>query len=37
MFSSLPQLGEKGEELATIDGTPPNLYNEIKGELLCAS
>ncbi len=32
LLSSLPQLGEKGEELATIDGTPPNLYNEIKGD-----
>lgn len=32
LLSSLPQLGVKGEPLATIDGTPPNLYNEIKGD-----
>jgi oligopeptide transport system ATP-binding protein len=32
LLSALPQLGTKGEELATIEGTPPNLYNEIKGD-----
>lgn len=32
LLSSLPQLGEKGEELPTIEGTPPNLFNEIKGD-----
>ena len=32
LLSSLPQLGVKGEPLFTIDGTPPNLYNEIKGD-----
>jgi oligopeptide transport system ATP-binding protein len=32
LLSALPQLGVKGEELATIEGTPPNLYNEIKGD-----
>ncbi len=32
LLSSLPQLGVKGEPLATIEGTPPNLYNEIKGD-----
>lgn len=32
LLSSLPQLGIKGEELPTIDGTPPNLFSEIKGD-----
>ena len=32
LLSSLPQLGEKGEELLTIKGMPPNLFNEIKGD-----
>ena len=32
LLSSLPQLGIKGEALSTIEGTPPNLYNEIKGD-----
>lgn len=32
LLSALPQLGVKGEELPTIDGTPPNLYNEIVGD-----
>lgn len=32
LLSSLPQLGVKGEELYSIKGTPPNLYNEIKGD-----
>jgi oligopeptide/dipeptide ABC transporter ATP-binding protein len=32
LLSSLPQLGIKGEELYSIKGTPPNLYNEIKGD-----
>lgn len=32
LLSSLPQLGVKGEPLATIEGTPPNLYQEIKGD-----
>lgn len=32
LLSSLPQLGVKGEELPTIEGTPPNLFNEIKGD-----
>ena len=30
--SSLPQLGVKGEDLPTIDGTPPNLFYEVKGD-----
>ena len=28
----IPQLGVKGEALPTIDGTPPNLFNKIKGD-----
>ncbi len=32
LLSALPQLGVKGEELAAIEGTPPNLYMEIKGD-----
>lgn len=32
LLSSLPQLGTKGEKLYAIKGTPPNLFNEIKGD-----
>ena len=32
LLSALPQLGVKGEELPTIEGTLPNLFNEIKGD-----
>ena len=32
LLGSLPQLGVKGEELPTIEGTPPNLFNEIVGD-----
>lgn len=32
LLSSLPQLGVKGEELYTIKGTPPNLFQTIKGD-----
>ena len=32
LLSSLPQLGVKGEDLFAIQGTPPNLFNEIKGD-----
>ena len=32
LLSALPQLGEKGEPLPTIEGTPPNLFQEIKGD-----
>ncbi len=32
LLSSLPQLGIKGEPLPTIEGTPPNLFNTIKGD-----
>ncbi len=32
LLSSLPQLGVKGEPLYAIQGTPPNLFNDIKGD-----
>ena len=32
LLSSLPQLGEKGHELFAIAGTPPSLFEEIKGD-----
>lgn len=32
LLSSLPQLGEKGETLYSIAGTPPSLFNEVKGD-----
>ncbi len=32
LLSSLPQLGVKGEPLYAINGTPPNLFREIKGD-----
>lgn len=32
LLSSLPQLGTKGNELFSINGTPPSLYNEIIGD-----
>ena len=32
LLSAFPQLGVKGEALPTIDGTPPNLFNKIKGD-----
>ncbi len=32
LLSSLPQLGVKGEDLYSIQGTPPNLYKEIQGD-----
>lgn len=32
LLSALPQLGIKGEELPSIDGTPPNLFNKIVGD-----
>jgi len=32
LLSSLPQLGVKGEPLYSIRGTPPNLFQEIKGD-----
>ena len=32
LLSALPQLSEKGQDLYYITGTPPSLYNEIKGD-----
>lgn len=32
LLSSLPQLSVIGEELYSIKGTPPSLYNKIKGD-----
>ncbi len=32
LLSSLPQLGEKGQELFAIRGTPPSLFEEIHGD-----
>ncbi|MBQ5987436.1 MAG: ABC transporter ATP-binding protein [Clostridia bacterium] len=32
LLSSLPQLGVKGQDLYYITGTPPSLYNTIKGD-----
>lgn len=36
LLSSLPQLGEKGETLYSITGTPPSLFNVIKGDAFAA-
>ena len=32
LLSSLPQLGVKGQELYSIQGAPPNLFTEVKGD-----
>ena len=32
LLSSLPQLGLKGEELFAIRGTPPSLFEEVRGD-----
>ncbi|MCC8064318.1 MAG: ABC transporter ATP-binding protein [Clostridiales bacterium] len=32
LLSALPQLGVKGQDLPSIEGTPPNLFQEIKGD-----
>lgn len=32
LLSALPQLGVKGQELPSIEGTPPNLFNKITGD-----
>ena len=32
LLSSLPQLGIKGQDLYAIKGTPPNLFNKIRGD-----
>ncbi len=36
LLSSLPQLGVKGEKLFSIQGTPPSLFQEIKGDAFAA-
>ena len=36
LLSSLPQLGVKGQDLYSIQGTPPNLFQEIKGDAFAA-
>lgn len=32
LLGAMPQLGVKGEKLPAIDGTPPNLFNKIRGD-----
>ena len=32
LLSSLPQLGERGEDLFAIEGTPPNLFKPVRGD-----
>jgi len=32
LLSSLPQLGVKGEDLYSIQGTPPNLFHKVRGD-----
>lgn len=32
LLSSLPQFGERGQDLFAIKGTPPSLFKEIKGD-----
>lgn len=32
LLSSLPQLGQKGEKLYSIEGTPPSLFEKPKGD-----
>lgn len=36
LLSSLPQLGVKGENLYSIQGTPPNLFKEVVGDAFAA-
>lgn len=36
LLSSLPQLGIKGEKLYSIPGTPPSLFNVVKGDAFAA-
>ena len=33
LLSSMPQMGIKGEDLFNIQGTPPNLFTEIHGDV----
>ena len=32
LLASMPQLGVRGEKLSTIHGTPPNLFQPLKGD-----
>ena len=32
LLSSMPQMGVKGEDLFSIQGTPPNLFAQIQGD-----
>ncbi len=32
LLSSMPQMGVRGEDLFSIQGTPPNLFTEIRGD-----
>lgn len=32
LLSSLPQLGNRGDQLYSVPGTPPSLYKELKGD-----
>ena len=36
LLSSLPQLGHRGDDLYSIKGTPPNLFQEITGDAFAA-
>ena len=36
LLSSLPQLGVKGEDLYSIQGTPPSLFKEVPGDAFAA-
>jgi oligopeptide/dipeptide ABC transporter, ATP-binding protein, C-terminal domain len=36
LLSSLPQLGIKGKDLYAIQGTPPNLFQQVKGDAFAA-
>ena len=36
LLSSLPQLGEKKQDLYSIKGTPPNLFQTIRGDAFAA-
>jgi len=36
LLSSLPQLGERKEELMSIKGTPPNLFMGVRGDAFAA-
>ena len=36
LLSSLPQLGIKGQDLYSIQGTPPNLFQQIHGDAFAA-